>query len=126
MLTEISQKSKDRRHLWIQLATFATNSDKICKMTNRGLFPEEIQEHFWDHLLVVALLQPRHMSFEQSGKLVRILIGLLFRGKRTRRVKRIRGTTSNNVVDVIAWDHWPANKVCNVRSIVSSTAIRYC
>lgn len=90
--------------MWVQLATFATSSDKICKMTNLGLFPEEIQEHSWERLRVVALLQPRHMSFEQSVKLVRVLIGLLFtegseHAERNEPVAPHRTTSST----VIAW-----------------------
>jgi len=59
------------------LAVFATSPDKICEVMNE-LFPGETHEDSWERLLVVALLRPRHMSFERSGKLVRLLIGLLF------------------------------------------------
>lgn len=82
---------------WVQLAIFATGSDKICEMTNRELFLE-IQEHSWDRLLVVALLQMRHMSFERSRKLVRLLIGLLFT-EGSEHAEPTRGTAPDSVVD---------------------------
>lgn len=65
--------------MWVRLAAFTAGTDKDLRSdVSRDSSPEEIQEHSWECLLVVALLRSRHISFERSGKLVRLLIGLLF------------------------------------------------
>jgi len=89
-----------------------------------GLFPWETHEHSWERLLVVALLRPRHMSFERSGKLVRLLIGLLFtEGSKHAEQSgpaALHWTVSSTV---IARGRWPANKVRNTR-VASPVALR--
>jgi len=94
---------------------FATSLDKICKVTN-GFFPGKTQEHSWERLLVVSLLRPRHMSFERSGKLVRLLIGLLFT-EGSKHVEQSEPAALHRTVSstVIARGHWPVNKVRNTR-----------